>query len=166
MSAEETLYDDPVLRLVRSRNLLLAAWSNAPAVGHAHALGRGLALLAREYLADFGVLNVVVGGTPRFADDFRAALNKIVADPKLQGHGAAHVILLEGLAGVATRAFLSTVFLVGRSVAPNKVFADLPRASAWLAPLMARGREPWSPDDVTRAARAFLEAAPLTTRRP
>jgi hypothetical protein len=62
----------------------------------------------------------------------------------------------ESLGGVAARAFLSTVLLLGRSPSPNKVFREPADAAAWLAPLATTAREAWTPDQILAA---FAEVA-------
>ena len=151
MSRTELLHDDSCLRLGVCRNVVITAWLDAPAVAHARAMGRAILSVSNRYGQDFGVLNTIVGGTPHIADDFRAEIVRIVRDDRLRGHGAAHVVAIGGLGGVAIRAFLSTVFLVGRASSPNKVFSD-PRAGAtWFAPMLSAGREKWTVDAMLRA---------------
>jgi len=45
--------------------------------------------------------------------------------------GGAHTILVDGLAGSAARAFLSTVLLVRRHRAPARVFSEIGEAAKW-----------------------------------
>jgi hypothetical protein len=103
---------------------------------------------ANRYRRDCGVLNLLLDGRPNFRDDVREELVKLMRDPRVQGKGAAHVILVPGLAGSAARAFISTLFLLSRSPSPNKVFAQLEAGATWLAPLLSTGREVWSPEDI------------------
>ncbi len=58
--------------------------------------------------------------------------------------GAAHVVLLGGFAGTATRSFLSTAILIGRPSIPTKVVGDAESAAAWLTPLLSPGAESWT----------------------
>ena len=65
--------------------------------------------------------------------------------------GAAHLIAVGGLAGTATRAFLSTAVLIGRPRTPTKVFAQPREACEWLAEKAARSPESWTATDLTEA---------------
>jgi hypothetical protein len=121
---------------------------------------RALVAAAQRYPADFGVFNVVAAGTPNFKDEVRSEMAKIVADPGLQGHGAAHAVLLDGFAGIATKAFMSTLFLIGRGTKSNKVFGDLRSAAAWLAPRLSAGKEQWTAGDILAADDALGRAPP------
>ncbi len=151
---------DGTIRLGVSRNLVLITWRDAPLAVHAHAMRRALVAAAQRYPADFGVFNVVAAGTPNFKDEVRSEMAKIVADPVLQGHGAAHAVLLDGFAGIATKAFMSTLFLIGRGTKSNKVFGDLRSAAAWLAPRLSAGKERWTEDDILAADDALGRAPP------
>jgi len=151
MGITDIVHDDHVLRLGLCRNVVIPAWFNPPTVAHVRAMGRAIDNLARRHGPDFGMFDVIVEGTPKFSDDVRHELGKLVADPKSQGHGAAHVLVLPGFAGVAVRAFLSTIFLVSRGASPNKVFAELRAGAAWLAPRLSTGREAWTTDEILAA---------------
>jgi hypothetical protein len=144
MNRTEILQDEAVLRLGISRNLVICAWRDAPSASDVQAMSRAITRTARKYPGDFGVYSAVLRGTPKFSDEVRAELGKVVTDPNAQGRGAAHVIVLDGFAGTATRAFLNTIFLVGRAHASNKVFADHASAAAWLAPRLSAGQESWT----------------------
>jgi hypothetical protein len=156
MARPEIVHDDPCLRMGVFRNLLVIAWIDAPDRSHARAMGQALNTLIGRYATGFAVLNTIVSGAPRISDEFRAEILTIMRDPRLQGRGAAHLITLDGLGGVAARAFLSTVLLLGRSPSPNKVFGEPMHAAAWLAPLATTAREAWTADQVLAA---FVEVA-------
>jgi hypothetical protein len=152
MARTEILHDDASLRLGVCKNLVIPVWSDTPNVTHIRALGRAIQGACNRYRQDIGVFDLVAAGTPNFSDEVRNELVKIVRDPHLQGRGTAHVIMLPGLPGIATRAFLSTVFLLARSVTPTKVFADARAASAWLVPLLSQGgREAWTVEEMLAA---------------
>jgi hypothetical protein len=69
---------------------------------------------------------------------------RMMKQTELFNLGSAHVILVGGFTGTAVRAFMSTTILLSRPRRPNKVFGEPEAAAAWLAPLLARGGEPWS----------------------
>jgi hypothetical protein len=143
MADLEIVHTDATLRVVTSRNVQVNVWSNAPTVEQMRVFGRTGAVLARRNPRGIGLLNVMLRGTPSFSEQVRDETVKLTK----QGYfrlGAAHLILVGGLTGTAVRAFMSTVLLLARSPAPNKVFGEPETAAAWLAPLLAQGAEPWS----------------------
>ena len=68
----------------------------------------------------------------------------ITKDTSLPQLAAAHVILPQGLPGVATRAFLSTATLLARPPAPARISGDVESAARWLEIALARGGVPWT----------------------
>ena len=151
MAQTETLHASACLRLGVCRNLVLTAWLDAPEGAHARAMGSAILGVSSRYGLDFGILDTIISGTPRFTDEFRDENVKIMRDSRMQGHGAAHVVTLGGLGGVAVRAFLSTVFLLGRSASPNRVFGEPHAAATWLAPVVSTGREKWTAPEILAA---------------
>ena len=158
------MHEDATLRLGVSRNLLIMAWSSTPESPQLRALTRAIASLATKHRHDCGTLNLVVAGIPRFTEEVRDELVKILRDPRHQVRASAHVVLTEGLAGVTTRAFLSTVTLLARSTTPHKVLGDVKQAATWMAPLLSAGSVQWSVDDIVAAqgevTRAGAAASP------
>ena len=67
---------------------------------------------------------------------------------------------LGGFAGIATKAFMSTLFLVGRGTKSNKVFGDLRSAARWLAPRLSAGKERWTEDEILAEEEALGRAPP------
>jgi hypothetical protein len=164
LNPPEILHDDAILRLGVSRNVILTVWFNAPEPSQVRAMGRALGTIATRYASDFGIFVVAESGTPNFKDEIRGELAKIVRDPRLQGSGAAYAILVNGFAGVATRAFLSTIFLVARGSSPNKVFSDVAPAAAWLAPRVSQGRERWTSMDLLQAIASVTGRSPESSQ--
>src|SRR5262245_36721668 len=123
MRVVRSVHEDGTLRIACCDNLIVAIWSDAPELSQMQVFGRALQDLARRYPSRTALCNVVVRGTPNFSDPVRQAALRLARDPNLYGFGAAHLILIEGLAGVATRAFLSTLLLVA-SRAPIRIFGD------------------------------------------
>jgi hypothetical protein len=72
----------------------------------------------------------------------------------------AHVVDVPGLAGTAVRTFLSTVLLVARPGAPHKVFAKLSEGAAWLAPLLSKEGQAWTPTEILDAAAVVSAPGP------
>ena len=136
------VHEDPTLRISGCENLLLAVWSNAPDLAQMRAMGAALRGLARSQPAGSALMNIVVRGTPNFTEPVRTEALRLSRDPTISRLGGAHVILLSGLAGVATRAFLSTVTLVASQATPTRIFGDGKAAAAWLAERLAEGPAP------------------------
>jgi hypothetical protein len=160
MAHVEIVHSDPILRMGVSGNLIVTAWCDAPRVSQVRAMSRALLGVSNRYKQAFGMLNTIVSGTPRFSDDVRQELVKIMRDERLQGRGAAHVIVLGGLAGAASRAFLSTVFLLGRSSSPNRVFSEPREGAAWLVDRLAGTPHPLVEGEILAA---YGEVAPRAT---
>jgi hypothetical protein len=138
------------------QNLGLVGWRNAPTVDDvrrwrslAHAVGHA-------HGGQAACIDLVRRGKPDFSEATRAEVNLLAADPKVFPLGIAHVIALDGLAGAAVRAFISTVLLVARTAAPAKVFGARDPATAWLQPKL-HAREPWTREEVRAAYDALYE---------
>ncbi len=144
MPRTEIVHEDATLRLGVSRNLLVFAWSGTPESEHIRTLSRVHHTLAGRYHEHLAALDLVVTGTPRFTDPLRDELVRLVRDPRLQGKGTAHVVSMGGLTGATVRAFISTVILLARPAAPNKVFSEVAPAAAWLVPMLTTGGEAWN----------------------
>lgn len=125
----ERFFEDPVLRLSRFENVVIAAWFDAPEVRHMLEVDRlGLELVA----SGAALANVAVRGTPRFTDDVRKEAMRMTKEGRYR-LGVAHIVLADGMAGSAARAFLSMVLLVSRPKNPARVFGDLEEGAAFLA---------------------------------
>jgi hypothetical protein len=155
MAQTDIVHDDAVLRVGVTRNLVVFAWSAAPDAGHVRSLSRAMSTVSGKNGGRFASMNIVVSGTPRFSDQMREEMVKLLKDPKLQGVGSAHVVNAPGLAGTAVRTFLSTVLLLARPAAPHKVFPSVAEGAAWLAPLLAKDAkdgQPWAAAEILAAA--------------
>lgn len=149
--------DDGVLRIGSDRNLLVVGWTNSPEADHLRALGDAAQKIARAHPKGSALLNVLIRGTPRFHDRVREEAVKVINDPSNFPLGAGHIIMVDGLAGAAIRAFLSTIMLLGRGNRPRKVFADPRECASWLARNLSFGPEQWTADAVYAAHVAMLE---------
>jgi hypothetical protein len=157
MAELETVHSDSTLRIVTARNVQVNVWSNAPTLDQMRVFGRVGAAHARQHPRGTGLVNLVVRGTPSFSEPVRAAAVNLLKQEGLFSLGGAHIILLDGLAGTAVRAFLNTAILLGRPSRPNKVFGESATAVAWLAPLLVRGAEPWSPAKLAALVAQLVE---------
>jgi hypothetical protein len=140
--------EDPVLRIFAERNLLVAAWHGAPEPEHIRRVAAEARGVARRHPEGSAFLSVIVQGRPQIHDGVRAETVKAIQDATLFPLGAAHLVLLDGLAGAAVRAFLSTAMLLGKSQRPKQVFSDPQGAAAWLVRRLEPGRERWTAEAI------------------
>lgn len=137
------------------RNLVIARWDGTPTGAQLRALETHAAEIARAYPRGVALMNVVVGAArSRFDEEARAETARIVKAERESSLGVANVVLLDGFAGVAARAFLSTVTAVARPRSPMQTFAAIDRAAVWLAERLS-SVEPWSPEDIAMAWQAL-----------
>jgi hypothetical protein len=156
MSSLEIVYEDQTLKQAYARNVHVAAWFDAPTVAQMHAYGRCARALSQRYGGQSCLVNLVVGGVPRFSAEVREVASQYTREGA-HGVGAAHVILAPGLVGTSVRAFLSTVILLGRPPNPTKVFGDIDGAAEWMARNLAmRSSEIWEAKDVADACRRVI----------
>ena len=140
-------YDDGVCRLTQAGNLLVATWFDAPNVEQMREFRRTSVAMQKDHPQGTAMVNTICDGTPRFMPGVR---DEAVALMKERIHrlGAAHIVLVDGLRGSATRAFLTTVILVGRPRAPSRVFAEIAPAVEQMNAWLARGATPWTLPDL------------------
>lgn len=159
MDGLEIRYDDPTLRVAVIHNLTVAQWRDAPTLGQMRALDRIDVAKRRLVTGGVAFLNVIVEGVPRFTDEVREEAARQTAGRSGRDLAAAHLVLIGGLTGAAVRAFLSTVFLLGRPKFPTKVFSDVAECARWLAPLISEaGGRQWTSDQIVELVRAVREA--------
>jgi hypothetical protein len=154
--APSICFADPILRLATSRNLVVAAWSDAPEVKHLRELRTAARATRRSHPKGTALVNAIVRGTPKFTDEVRAEATELTRDDTLFALGTPHVILAPGIVGAAVRAFLGTVMIVARPGSPNKVFGDMRAALAWLETQLAAGSERWTRAELEDAAAVAL----------
>lgn len=150
----EVLYEDATLRVWAVRNVLGVVWFEAPTLEQMRELTRIGKVRGRTHPDGLGLFQLVVRGTPRFTDEVRAEVER-VARENVFARGGAHVILVDGLAGSAARAFLSTVLLIRRRRAPTKVFGDIGEAATWFAREVGG---PCQPSELERMGRALVDS--------
>lgn len=164
MSRLDLLYTCPQVETSASRNLLVFAWFDVPSVAVTREVARVARTVAKKHPSGSGLMNVFLGGTPRFSDEVRAEIVKIDHDPSLFPLGIARVILVPGLAGVAVRVFLNTVTLLARQpLRPVQAFSGFSQAAAWLAPRLESGGEAWTAQEIVALTAPYLERR---ARRP
>ncbi len=127
----EELWSDEVLNLRREGKLLVAGWFDAPRIEHMLKVEE----VAKAHGHELALCNAVVRGKPRFTEDVREAGIRMVRRNAFRA-GSAHLILVEGLAGAATRAFLGMILLVGKANQQARVFGETDAAGRFLARLL------------------------------
>lgn len=161
MAENQRIYQDRTFRLAAHRNVLIAVWSDAPTLAQARILHREAdQFTKRTSSANNGAagpgqafVNMVTGGVPVFSEPVREELVKVIKSTSIT-LGAAHILLVNGMAGSAVRAFLSTVLLVARPKAPNRVFAEVPDAVSWLLVRLGGTQAQWTGNELRDAIEA------------
>ncbi len=141
------LFKDHILRMTQERNCVLAAWYDAPTVPQLREFARAGKEIRRTY-DQLALFNVVLSGKPSFSQEVREETARMTRSESIFNLATAHLVLVEGLAGAATRAFLSTMVLVGRPRTPTKVFADREGAAAWIHGFCREGKERWTREEL------------------
>ena len=140
------LFENPIARIAAQENVLVVRWADAPRttleLREFEKAGKRIAS-AFDKRAVFA--NVIVSGTPSFSQEVRDEVARLTSSPMFH-LGTAQIVLVQGLAGVAVRAFLSTALLVSRAKAPNKVFGDLDYGVDWMHARLREGPVPWRRD--------------------
>jgi hypothetical protein len=159
-------YHDDVLVTIAQRNVLALAWYDAPRGGHLLEVLRTVQDVHRTTGVTPHLLNVVVRGTPRFPEQVREEGGRLVRETAPIGGITAHIIEVEGLAGTATRVFLSTMLLLGRGKGTSmRVFAEHREACAWLAQTISRpGRPQWTGAELEALYRELKAIPPKSPR--
>jgi len=132
------------------RNLTIARWDGVPTVDQLRAIGAANDAIATTHPGGGGLLNVVIGGTPRFDEALRTEAMRLARIEGARGLGAAHVVLVPGLAGMTVRTFFSTLTLVSQPKSPTRTFDDLDAAASWLAERLSPVVR-WSGREILRA---------------
>lgn len=142
-----------MLRIASFRSVMITVWNDAPDVAQVRAFTRISQQFCAARPGSTALLNAVIRGKPIFPERVR---DEVVKAMKMRGVfdlGAAHLIVVGGLPGTATRAFLSTAILLARPKRPSKVFGDSKDACDWLAARAATAAEPVTPDELSAAYR-------------
>jgi hypothetical protein len=142
-------YEDRTLRILIDRNVGVLSWRDAPNVVQLRAHDRVGKQLQRAHRSGTLLINLVHSGTPNFTPEVTQETARIVRQEAFYDLGAANVLLVGGLGGVAARAFLSTALLVSRSPRPTRVFSNIPEAIDWSWAMLQNGGLKWSMDELT-----------------
>jgi hypothetical protein len=161
MGAAETYYRDSIVHMVSGPRLIVAAWRDAPTLTQTDALWR-INADVREWTGDDDVAfcNVAISGTPIFDAAVREQIQAMNREYGARGLAQANLVLLEGFAGTAVRAFLSTVNLVARTKVPVKIFGERRETERWLLEMLVTVEPAYDPAALTETFdRALGEAA-------
>ena len=133
MGPIRTEHRDELVHIVSGHRVLLLDVFDAPRLPQARAIRRAQESF-RARLGDQGVAfcTVIRSGTPVLEPRARQELIELSADYGRRSLCNASLVLVDGFAGVAVRAILSTLHLVSRETNPARVFADRRPTEAWL----------------------------------
>lgn len=164
MRGMRTAYEDGTFRIVLCENVLAAVWFDAPNEGQMREFRRVSVAMQKDHPKGTSLLNIVCDGTPRFQPGVRDEAARLMKE-RIHKLGSAHVVLVDGLRGSATRAFLNTAILVGRPRAPARVFAELPPAVTQVHSWLARGAATWTAAELGAFCdTAIRRSGPAATR--
>jgi hypothetical protein len=108
-----TVIEHGTLRLVTERNVVVAAWRDAPSVAQLNAVERAGRVACVRYAGKTTLVNLILSGTPNFSGEVRAEVARMNGLTDLFPIAAAHVVLVPGIVGTTVRTFLYTsMFLV------------------------------------------------------
>lgn len=152
----EVLFRDDTFVLGVSGRLMVTAYWDAPHVSQILKITELGVPWNREHEGYTAFMQFIIEGTPRFSSEVRDAAAEI-SRSKLFRVGTANVVEVGGLRGAATRAFLSTVTLLGRGSTRVQVFADPGEAASWMAPRLDE-RDPgaWTVDGILELRESAL----------
>ena len=128
--------------IFRLRALYAVYWREAPTIEAMTTLRT-----TTSGSAPYVLVNYIFGGTPRFENDVREALKRSSKRPGAR-EGLAHVVTMTGLAGAATRAFVSASSIWDSH---SRVFSSASEAAPWLVERLAACGETWTVEEITRA---------------
>jgi hypothetical protein len=116
------------------RDLLIGIWWGSATLDHVTAMRACSDQILREH-PKFATAVIVMDGDGvfTFTPEVRKALADYVKETESSGLGSAFVILRGGFMGATVRAFISGLFLLTRSKEPQKAFATVAQAAAWLS---------------------------------
>jgi hypothetical protein len=152
------VFEDEIVSMFSAAELALVVWRAAPSADHMRRWHRFALEHAEAPHGPGACIDIVVAGMPKFSDEMRREATRFASDPKVFPLGIAHVILMDGLAGSAVRAFIGTLILVAKPPGPAKVFGDFDAAAKWLSPKITLGG--WSPLDIVSRCREAVATTP------
>lgn len=153
----EVLFHDDTFVLGVSGRLMVTAYWDAPHVSQILKITELAIPWNQEHERRTAFMQFIIEGTPRFSSEVRDAAAEI-SRSRLFRLGTASVVEVGGLRGAATRAFLSTVTLLGRGTKRVQVFADPREASTWMhGKLDAHEPDTWTVERLLSLRAAALE---------
>jgi hypothetical protein len=151
----EQHYEDSTLRMASCRNAYFVVWSDAPTGEQMRTFDRGGHEFDAKHPGGTVCFNIIVGGRPKFTADVREAAAEMSARDDIYRLGTAHVVLVDGMKGAATRAFLGTIVLLTRPKM-TRVFGELAAACEFLGEGLTRSGVKWTRAELLEAAQAAV----------
>lgn len=140
------VFEDATTSMLFAENLAFVVWRSAPSADHVRRWHRFALDHGRGPHAPGACVDIILQGTPSFSDEMRRETQRFASDAKVFPRGMSHVVLMGGLAGSAVRAFIGTIMLIAKPVAPAKVFGDFDAASPWMQKLLLPTR--WTAPEI------------------
>lgn len=150
-------FEDEMTRIAVVKNTVIGVWFDAPTLVRLKALDDARRAAHAASPKGAGLMNVIVGGKPNFSSEVRAEVKRQGETPHGKELGAAQVVLVPGLTGTAVRAFLTGTLLFAKNAEQRKVFASMPDAARWAAPLWSIPGVSWTPAEIEDVVRALQE---------
>ena len=153
-------YEDPFVRIVSLKSLMISAWFNAPTMQHLRQLKKAIDEHLQEIMPAKQVfVTVVVNGTPNFADDVRAESWNLAQRNAPLRQAVAQIVELSGLRGIAARSFMSSMLLHSRKFVPTRIFDNVADAAKWLLPYL-KENEDWTEEQILATYRFAAQHPP------
>lgn len=156
MAELHSLHEDDTLRIASCRNLIMAAWTEAPSEDQLILLGRLGREFAGQHAGGTAFINLMKKGRPSFDAAVRKRAEELSRDASVFPLGSAHVVMASGFTSTAVHAFLSTVFLVARPPKPTKAFRTLDTALPWVLERLNAGPVAWQLEELEGAVAQHL----------
>ncbi len=154
----EIVFENATARIGVLRNVVVVRWADAPrTTAELHEFEKAGKRVAAEYDKRAAFANVIVSGTPVFSQQVRDEVTRLTRQSMFT-LGTTQIILVQGFAGVAVRAFLNTSLLVSRTKTPNKVCGDVATGVAWMDSRLREGPVAWTRGDLDAFVNRVLEA--------
>jgi hypothetical protein len=114
-------------------NVVIAHWTGAPTARQLRRLAEHCEAVSAAH-GGAALLNLVTAGASSLDADARAQALALTRSNAAGNLGVAHVVLLEGLAGVAVRGLFLAILSLSKPRTPTATFGTLEEGVAWLAP--------------------------------
>jgi hypothetical protein len=143
-----TLHEDAGLSVTRCDNLIAVTWRQAPTMLQMKLVGTHIAAMHHDFGEEIGFVNLAVSGRAELiSKEVRDEANRLAR--RWTSICQAHVILVDGIAGIVVRSIVRAMVVVSGNSGPWRVFSDTGSAAPWIAErLDGRARLAWSAKEV------------------